>query len=201
MRRRMRRWGSTRSSSADGVHRAAGDNRRTWTYRIRPSVTHKPFTETGTADSQRPFNEVPTPPNQMRWNPMPMPEKKTDFVEGMVTMGGNGDPAMQTGVGIHFYTANVHAGALFLQRRWRDADGAAAGTLRVHTELGILGLAPGEIGGDSARHQVSRGSAGWRGPRLHLRELRAALPSAGAGADRRQWAGQSARFPDARGGL
>ena len=51
-------------------------NRRIWTYRIRPSVTHKPFEEiphgllrTG------PFDEAPTPPNQLRWNPLPMPEE------------------------------------------------------------------------------------------------------------------------------
>ncbi len=57
--------------------------------------------------SQRPFTEVPSPPNQMRWNPIPMPEKKTDFVDGIVTMGGSGDPAMQIGVGVHLYVANA----------------------------------------------------------------------------------------------
>src|ERR1700761_7186944 len=36
-------------------------NRRTWTYRIRPSVTHKPFTETETGLIRSgPFNEAPT---------------------------------------------------------------------------------------------------------------------------------------------
>ena len=83
-------------------------NRRTWTYRIRPSVTHKPFTEIGSGLFRSgPFNELPTPPNQMRWNPVPMPEKKTDFVEGIVTMGGSGDPALQVGVGLHVYAANA----------------------------------------------------------------------------------------------
>jgi homogentisate 1,2-dioxygenase len=123
-------------------------NRRTWTYRIRPSVTHKPFTETGTGLFRSgPFTELPTPPNQMRWNPIPMPEKKTDFVDGIVTMGGSGDPAMQVGVGLHLYTANVSMRG----RYFYNADGEMMivpqqGTLRVHTELGILGLKPGEIG-------------------------------------------------------
>lgn len=123
-------------------------NRRTWTYRIRPSVTHKPFTEKGTGLFRSgPFTEVPTPPNQMRWNPIPMPEKKTDFVDGIVTMGGSGDPAMQIGVGLHLYTANVSMRG----RYFYNADGEMMivpqqGTLRVHTELGILGLKPGEIG-------------------------------------------------------
>jgi homogentisate 1,2-dioxygenase len=123
-------------------------NRRTWTYRIRPSVTHKPFTETGTGLFRSgPFTELPTPPNQMRWNPIPMPEKKTDFVDGIVTMGGSGDPAMQIGVGLHLYAANVSMRG----RYFYNADGEMMivpqqGTLRVHTELGILGLTPGEIG-------------------------------------------------------
>jgi homogentisate 1,2-dioxygenase len=127
-------------------------NRRTWTYRIRPSVTHKPFREIGTELGlglfrSGPFTELPTPPNQMRWNPIPMPEKKTDFVDGIVTMGGSGDPAMQVGVGLHLYAAN----APMKGRYFYNADGEMMivpqqGALRVHTELGILGLAPGEIG-------------------------------------------------------
>jgi len=125
-------------------------NRRTWTYRIRPSVTHKPFSEIpGGLGLFRsgPFTEVPTPPNQMRWNPIPMPEKETDFIDGIVTMGGSGDPAMQVGVGLHLYAAN----APMKGRYFYNADGEMMlipqqGAIEVHTELGILGLKPGEIG-------------------------------------------------------
>src|SRR6202167_1935492 len=127
-------------------------NRRTWTYRIRPSVTHKPFSEIGTdlglgLFRSGPFTELPTPPNQMRWNPVPMPEGKTDFVDGIVTMGGSGDPAMQVGVGLHVYAAN----ASMKGRYFYNADGEMMivpqqGAVRVDTELGILALAPGEIG-------------------------------------------------------
>ncbi len=124
-------------------------NRRTWTYRIRPSVTHKPFSEIpGGLGLFRsgPFTEVPSPPNQMRWNPIPMPEKKTDFVDGIVTMGGSGDPAMQTGVGVHLYAAN----APMQGRYFYNADGEMMivpqqGKLGIHTELGILDVKPGEI--------------------------------------------------------
>lgn len=122
-------------------------NRRTWTYRIRPSVTHKPFSEIGTGLFRSgPFTEAPTPPNQMRWNPIPMPDKPTDFVEGITTMGGSGDPAMQVGVGVHLYAAN----ASMKGRYFYNADGEMLivpqqGTLRMATELGILGVAPGEI--------------------------------------------------------
>ena len=125
-------------------------NRRTWTYRIRPSVTHKPFSEIpGGLGLFRsgPFNEVPSPPNQMRWNPIPMPEKKTDFVDGIVTMGGSGDPAIQIGVGVHLYAAN----APMQGRYFYNADGEMMivpqqGRLGIHTELGILDVKPGEIG-------------------------------------------------------
>ena len=124
-------------------------NRRTWTYRIRPSVTHKPFEAsegTGKLIRSGPFTEVPTPPNQLRWNPIPIPTEKMDFVDGIVTLGGNGDPAFQTGVAIHVYAAN----ASMEDRFFYNADGEMLivpqeGAVRFHTELGIIGVAPGEI--------------------------------------------------------
>src|ERR1700686_5676191 len=49
-----------------------GVNRRTWLYRMRPSVAHRPF-EPMPLGSVRsaPFDEVPTPPTQLRWTPIP----------------------------------------------------------------------------------------------------------------------------------
>ncbi len=123
-------------------------NRRTWSYRIRPSVMHEPYREFEKATRMRsgPFTEAPTPPNQMRWNPLPLPAEKTDFVEGIVTLGGNGDPAMQDGVGIHLYVAN----ASMLDRFYYNADGEMLilpqqGRLLLRTELGIVEAAPGEL--------------------------------------------------------
>jgi homogentisate 1,2-dioxygenase len=133
------------SGTAFTVPRAL--NRRTWCYRIRPSVTHKPFEEMGVRLIRSgPFDEVPTPPNQLRWDPLPIPEKPTDFVDGIVTMGGNGDPATQTGVAIHIYAANRGMGDRFFY----DADGELLivpqlGSLLIATELGVLHVAPGEI--------------------------------------------------------
>lgn len=122
-------------------------NRRTWTYRIRPSVTHRPYEEIAPKLLRSgPFTEVPTTPNQLRWNPLPLAEETTDFVDGIVTIGGNGDPAMQTGVAIHWYTANRSMG----ERFFYTADGELLlvpqlGGLLIHTELGILDVRPGEI--------------------------------------------------------
>jgi homogentisate 1,2-dioxygenase len=67
-------------------------------------------------------------------------------VDGIVTLAGNGDPATQTGVGIHVYAAN----ASMQDRFFYDADGELLivpqlGSLRIRTELGILDVRPGEI--------------------------------------------------------
>ncbi len=125
-----------------------GSNRRTWMYRIRPSVVHEPYQAFGKETLLRsgPFDELPTPPNQMRWNPPVFPSEPTDFVEGVVTLGGNGDPANQDGVGVHLYTANTS----MQDRYFYNADGEMLilpqeGDLRFYTECGILDVAPGEL--------------------------------------------------------
>ena len=122
-------------------------NRRTWTYRIRPSVTHRPFEKMPqSALRGAPFTDVDTSPNQLRWNPLPLPAAPTDFVDGLTTMAGCGDSASLTGTAIHMYVAN----APMRDRFFYNADGEMLlvpqlGTLRIFTELGILEVAPGEI--------------------------------------------------------
>ncbi|MBF5094439.1 homogentisate 1,2-dioxygenase [Azospirillum sp. INR13] len=121
-------------------------NRRSWLYRIRPAVVHEPFRplESGRLTSR--FDEVPAPPTQLRWNPPPMPDAPTDFVAGLVTMGGNGGPQAQAGCGIHLYAANRSMEGRFFY----DADGELLivpqqGRLRLFTELGVLEVEPQEI--------------------------------------------------------
>ena len=124
-----------------------GVSRATWTYRIRPSTMHRPFVP---IDSRLirsgPFTEAPATPNQLRWRPLPIPSAPTDFVDGLLTIGGNGDPAWQSGAAIHVYVANRS----MRDRFFYDADGELLivpqlGRLRFHTELGVLEIAPGEI--------------------------------------------------------
>src|SRR5579883_3313764 len=69
-------------------------NRRSWLYRIRPSAMHPPFRrlDDGLLRSA-PFVEAEAPPNRLRWRPLPLPGTPTDFIDGLVTMGGNGDAA------------------------------------------------------------------------------------------------------------
>ncbi|MGH9754029.1 MAG: homogentisate 1,2-dioxygenase, partial [Blastocatellia bacterium] len=122
-------------------------NRRTWTYRIRPSVTHKPFRQiTSNLLRSSPFDETPVTPNQLRWDPLPMPSAPTDFIDGLTTMAGCGDLSGQTGAGIHLYVCN----ASMRDRFFYNADGEMLlaperGRLMIHTELGVLEVAPGEI--------------------------------------------------------
>ena len=122
-------------------------NRRTWTYRIRPSVMHKPYERIANGMVRStPFDEVETTPSQLRWDPLPLPTAPTDFVDGLTTLAGNGDLAMHTGLAIHLYAANRS----MTERFFYSADGEMLfvpqlGALTLHTELGILAIAPGEI--------------------------------------------------------
>jgi len=133
------------SGSAFTAPRA--ENRRTWVYRIRPSAMHKPFVRIDNHLLRgAPFDEMAPPPTQLRWNPLPIPVLPTDFVEGMVTMAGNGDAATQTGMAAHIYAANRS----MTERAFCNADGEMLivpqqGRLRLVTELGVLETAPGEI--------------------------------------------------------
>ncbi|WP_083901535.1 homogentisate 1,2-dioxygenase, partial [Azospirillum sp. B4] len=125
------------------------ENRRTWLYRLRPTASHAPFQPYGRAGLLRsgPFNEVPaTTPNRLRWDPLPIPDAPTDFVDGLVSYGGNGDVGTNTGIGVHLYAANQPMTA----RVFYNADGELLlvpqqGRLRLETEMGRLEVAPGEI--------------------------------------------------------
>lgn len=120
-------------------------NRRTWLYRLRPSAGHGPFEPLPQERWTSQFDgEVP--PDPMRWDPLPVPQSPTDFIEGLITMGGNGGPQTQSGCALHVYAANRA-----MQRRAAyDADGELLivpqlGTLRVRTEHGLLEVEPLEI--------------------------------------------------------
>jgi homogentisate 1,2-dioxygenase len=123
------------------------ENRRTWTYRIRPSVVHRPYARIGNGMIRSaPFNEADATPTQLRWSPFPIPKKPTDFVEGIITLGGNGDVATQVGTAIHVYAANRS----MTNRCFYNADGEMLivpqqGRARFVTELGIVEAACGEI--------------------------------------------------------
>jgi homogentisate 1,2-dioxygenase len=133
------------SGSAFTAPRA--ENRSSWLYKLRPSAMHGPYRriKDGLLRSG-PFTEVETSPNRLRWDPLPLPSKPTDFVDGLATMAGSGDAALQTGVAVHVYRANRS----MKNRVFWNADGELMfvpqqGALSLFTELGELQIAPGEI--------------------------------------------------------
>jgi homogentisate 1,2-dioxygenase len=82
------------------------ENRRSWLYRIRPSAMHPPFRQIDNGlIRSAPIDDAPPPPNRLRWNPLSFPEEPADFIDGLVTMGGNGDASARCGVAIHIYRA------------------------------------------------------------------------------------------------
>ena len=115
---------------------------------MRPTADHRPFAATMARRLFAPGTvKEPLAPNRLRWDPpADLPHGK-DFVDGMVTMLANRDPADLEGVAVHLYRASKS-----MERRvFVDADGELliipqSGTLHIATELGRLDVAPGSIG-------------------------------------------------------
>jgi homogentisate 1,2-dioxygenase len=121
------------------------ENLSSWLYRLRPSAMHGPYRrmKNGLVRSG-PFDEVETPPNRLRWDPFPV--KDADFIDGLITVAGSGDPASRAGLAVHVYRATRSMN----NRYFYDADGELMfvpqqGAIAVFSELGRLEVAPGEI--------------------------------------------------------
>ena len=109
---------------------ARAENRRTWTYRIQPSVVHRPYARIGNGlIRSAPFNEAEATPTQLRWSPFPIPQEADRFRRGhrharrqrrRRHAGRHGGP--------HLCRQPLDDRSLLLQCRRRNADRAAAGT-------------------------------------------------------------------------
>jgi homogentisate 1,2-dioxygenase len=123
------------------------ENLSAWVYRLRPSAMQPQWRRLANGLLRSgPFDEVETPPHRMRWDPLPLPQKPADFVDGLATIAGSGDPAMQAGIAVHVYRASRS----MTNRYFANADGEMMlvpqlGSLSLFTELGKLEIAPGEI--------------------------------------------------------
>ncbi|XP_063699585.1 homogentisate 1,2-dioxygenase isoform X2 [Culicoides brevitarsis] len=124
------------------------DNCLTWFYRIRPSVVHSPFTRfEKTKHLARHYDEQFPNPNQLRWKPFDMPTVgKVDFVEGLHTVAGAGDPKSRHGIAIHVFLCN----ASMENRAFYNSDGdflivPQHGVLDITTEFGKMSVKPNEI--------------------------------------------------------
>ena len=124
-------------------------NQRSWLYRIVPSAKHAPFRRIGNGNLRAPpFDELDPDPNRLRWDPLPLPPEtgRRDFLDGLFTVGGNGDLRTRDGMAVHLYAAN----ASMTDRYFVDADGELLlvpelGAVLLHTEFGPLRVDPGEI--------------------------------------------------------
>ncbi|MEM1099947.1 MAG: homogentisate 1,2-dioxygenase [Pseudomonadota bacterium] len=124
------------------------ENKRSWLYRILPSVKHgRGFEEVPMGNLRTaPARESDLPSMQLRWQPLPIPEAPTDFLDGLATITTSGDAAMQAGIASHVYVANEDMG----HRAFMNADGEMLivpqeNPARFVTEFGILIAEPGEI--------------------------------------------------------
>ncbi|KAG1681783.1 Homogentisate 1,2-dioxygenase [Nymphon striatum] len=121
-------------------------NRRSWLYRIRPSVTHKPFQEISNGNLTSDWNDNRPNPNQLRWKPFDFPQEKTDFVQGIKTICGAGDPRCRNGTAIHIYSCDTSMS----NKCFYNSDGdllivPQTGVLTIKTEFGIMKVHPNQI--------------------------------------------------------
>ncbi len=123
------------------------ENRRSWLYRLRPSAEHPPYRRYEGApllDAAAPDGALA--PNRLRWDPLALPPEPVDFVDGLVTMAANGDPAALEGVAVHVYRASRSMEG----RYFFDADGELLiipqqGRLDIATEMGRIEIEPGAV--------------------------------------------------------
>ncbi|KAK0476470.1 Homogentisate 1,2-dioxygenase [Armillaria novae-zelandiae] len=87
-------------------------------------------------------------PTQLNWTPPPFPlsSDKVDFLAGLKTIGGNGEPTAREGLALHFYVANAD----MKNKAFCNSDGdmlvvPQQERLDVQTEFGRIMARPGEL--------------------------------------------------------
>ncbi|HEY8041755.1 MAG TPA: iron-containing alcohol dehydrogenase [Polyangiaceae bacterium] len=182
----------------------SAENSRVWMYRIRPSFSHAAFLPLPAARFAAPLGEVD--PNRARWRPLPIPAApaSVDFLDGLVTLGGAGDPTAGPGYAVHLYAANAD----MTDRSFADADGdllvvPQTGTLEVRTELGWLRVPPGSflVVPRALKFSIGVPDGGARGWVLEVFGRRLRLPERGpigsnGLADARHFQAPTAAFED-----
>ncbi|KAJ9292763.1 hypothetical protein DTO271G3_8462 [Paecilomyces variotii] len=127
-------------------------NKKAWLYRARPAVAHQGFTDLpdnkDTEANFLPINpRVHVSPTQLAWRPFDIPTSgEVDFVDGLKTVAGSGDPTLREGLATHVYTAN----ASMKKKAFVNSDGdfcilPQQGALDIQTEFGPIFVQPGEF--------------------------------------------------------
>lgn len=125
---------------------ARHENRRTWFYRIRPSVVHGNFKPVSAPHWKTVGSEEVQSPLQLRWDPFPQPTVKTNFIESLFTVVRNGSPQMRQGLAVHIYSASQSMDGVFAS----NSDGELLivpekGDILVRTECGDMKVTPCEV--------------------------------------------------------
>jgi homogentisate 1,2-dioxygenase len=125
-------------------------NKRSWLYRIQPSVTQgvfKPCSDEFNhvlTDLNKEKNVVITP-SQLRWRPLSKNSAK-DFLGGLTTIAGAGSPEMKNGLAIYAYSF----GTSMKNSAFYNSDGdflivPQKGNLYLLTEFGKMVVGQGEM--------------------------------------------------------
>lgn len=140
-------YGEQLSGTAFTAPRAS--NKRSWLYRILPSVRHGTgFKEIDAGNIRTaPCSESNLPSMQLRWQPVPIPGgEDVNFLDGLSTVTTCGDAAMQAGMASHVYVANKD----MVRCCFQNSDGEMLfvpqqNSIRLCTELGVIVAEPGEV--------------------------------------------------------
>ncbi|THW55467.1 homogentisate 1,2-dioxygenase [Aureobasidium pullulans] len=126
-------------------------NKKAWLYRVRPAVAHRGFTELpdnqDTECNFLPLNpRVHVSPTQLAWSPFEIPSSNVDFIQGLKTIAGSGDPTVREGLATHVFMCDKS----MTDRAFVNSDGdflivPQQGALNIQTEFGLLYVQPGEI--------------------------------------------------------
>lgn len=122
------------------------ENLRSWLYRIRPSAQHTRFSPVDHPRVSHDF-EIQSSPNLSAWSQIvDDSEGPQDFVAGLTTLGGAGNPALRRGFALHGYRATAD----MEDHAFTNADGdllvlPQQGRLIALTEFGALEVEPGEV--------------------------------------------------------
>jgi homogentisate 1,2-dioxygenase len=124
-------------------------NLKTWLYKISPSAAHGKFMEVGhpTWISDSTHGRFIKTPEALRFHPYPEALAPTDFLDSLFTYAINGDLFGNTGMAIHLFSCNQSMKDRYLYNA--DAEMmiiTQLGELEIHTETGVIELAPHLIG-------------------------------------------------------
>ena len=138
------------------------ENRRTWLYRMLPSVSGSSSGFSSCVDDTRlnlPSSfgyadwdkDMKLDPNPMRWGATPSPEGDVNFIQGVHTILGSGDPTTKSGIAVYVYAFNqdMHTkGKDDMHMYNSDGDFLIVPQqkgLDIQTEMGKMQINPGEI--------------------------------------------------------